>query len=102
MNKPREEEKEIDRKLYEILGYEKCSEADQAIEKIKELFSSQLKEVKKLITKTLTVDTTKMEFINDGKTRWERGREGIGIEPCIECSHANNIDKLLVEVEKLV
>jgi hypothetical protein len=41
----REEEKEIDRKLYKILGYEKCSEADQAIEKIKDLLSSQLKEV---------------------------------------------------------
>lgn len=47
----REEEKEIDRKLYEILGYEKCSEADQAIEKIKELFSSQLKEVEDKVEK---------------------------------------------------
>lgn len=47
----REEEKEIDEKLYEILGYEKCSEADQAIEKIKDLLSSQLKEVLEKIKK---------------------------------------------------
>lgn len=47
----REEEKEIDEKLYEILGYEKCSEADQAIEKIKDLLSSQLKEVRDKVEK---------------------------------------------------
>lgn len=83
-------------------GYSLGHQMDDLESYISKLLSSQLKEVKKLITKTLTVDTTKMDFINDGKTRWERGREGIGIEPCIECSHANNIDKLLAEVEKLV
>ena len=65
MNKPREEEKEIDRKLYEILGYEKCSEADQAIEKIKDLLSSQLKEVEERIFQDVNIPAEVCKYIRE-------------------------------------
>lgn len=62
--------------------------------------SRQREDILRSIEKTLTSDTTKMKFTGDGKELWERGRKGIGIEPCVECSNADKIDELLDELSK--
>lgn len=56
--------------------------------------NSLLSELIEEIVDTVTTDITGVEFIGDGRKKWEV-LPNRGVEPCIECSNGTNIEKLL-------